>query len=93
MANRYPRHAGLFHFLGEVEVIFGVWVLILLVVFAVLAGPSQVLTYTESRAFAEPLFVPAVMVIAASRPILERVTGVVQYAARLLPVKTNAVII
>ncbi|MGA9915099.1 MAG: putative Na+/H+ antiporter, partial [Paraburkholderia sp.] len=29
LAVRHPRHAGLFHFLGEVEVVFGLWALIL----------------------------------------------------------------
>ncbi|WP_341867260.1 putative Na+/H+ antiporter [Caballeronia arationis] len=27
LAARHPRHAGLFHFLGEVEVVFGFWAL------------------------------------------------------------------
>jgi len=27
-ANRYPRHAGLFHLLGEVEVVFGFWAIV-----------------------------------------------------------------
>ena len=25
LARRHPRHAGLFHLLGEVEVVFGFW--------------------------------------------------------------------
>ena len=30
MAHRHPSHAGLFHLLGEVEVVFGFWAFILI---------------------------------------------------------------
>ena len=29
LAHRYPRHAGVFHLLGEVEVVFGFWAIVL----------------------------------------------------------------
>ena len=29
LARRFPRHAGLFHLLGEVEVVFGFWAIVL----------------------------------------------------------------
>lgn len=29
LSHRHPRHAGLFHLLGEVEVVFGFWALVL----------------------------------------------------------------
>lgn len=31
LAHTRPRHAGLFHLLGEVEVVFGFWALVLVV--------------------------------------------------------------
>jgi hypothetical protein len=31
LAHRHPRHAGLFHLLGEVEVVFGFWAFVLMV--------------------------------------------------------------
>lgn len=30
LSHRYPRHAGLFHLLGEVEVVFGFWAMVLI---------------------------------------------------------------
>lgn len=45
VARRYPRHAGLFHLLGEVEVVFGLRAIVLVVSMAVLAGPSRALDY------------------------------------------------
>lgn len=93
LAHRHPEHAGLFHFLGEVEVVFGFWAMILILAIIALAGPQQALHYTESREFNEPLFVFTVMVIAASRPILEAVTGLVMRIARLLPFDTNPTVV
>ena len=29
LSHRFPRHAGLFHLLGEVEVVFGFWAIVL----------------------------------------------------------------
>ncbi|MGV2292397.1 putative Na+/H+ antiporter [Trinickia sp. YCB016] len=93
LAHRHPEHAGLFHFLGEVEVVFGFWAMILILAIIALAGPQQALHYTESREFNEPLFVFTIMVIAASRPILEAVTGLVMRIARLLPFDTNVTVV
>jgi hypothetical protein len=85
LANRFPRHAGLMHLLGEVEVVFGFWAIVLVVVMAILTGGREALAYAESRHYAEPLFVLVVMVVAASRPILQLVRLVVAGLARLLP--------
>ena len=34
LSRKFPRHAGLLHFLGEVEVVFGFWAMVLLVAMA-----------------------------------------------------------
>jgi hypothetical protein len=88
LANRYPRHAGSFHLLGEVEVVFGFWAIVLVVAMAVLGGGELALGYAESRNYTEPLFVFVVMVVAASRPILVAVKAATEWAARLAPVPT-----
>lgn len=86
LAHRFPRHAGALHLLGEIEVVFGFWAVVLVLAMAVLQGGDAALRYAESRQYTEPLFVFAVMVIAASRPILEAVTRSVEGCARALPV-------
>ena len=88
LAHRFPRHAGIFHLLGEVEVVFGLWAIVLVVAMALMRGGSQALTYAESRDYTEPLFVFVVMVIAASRPILSTVLRAVDLLARWIPVAT-----
>ena len=86
LGRRYPRHAGLWHLLGEVEVVFGFWAALLLGGIALLLGPEQAIGYAESREYTEPLFVFVIMVVAASRPVLQVVGGLVGLAARRLPV-------
>lgn len=88
LSHRFPRHAGLFHLLGEVEVVFGFWAMVLIVVMALVDGGAQALHYAESRNYTEPLFVFVVMVIAASRPVLHTVVALVDATARLMPLPT-----
>lgn len=87
LAHRSPRHAGLFHLLGEVEVVFGFWAIVLVILMALFVGGSEAVDYAESRNYTEPLFVFAVMVIAASRPVLQSVMALVAVTARMLPVR------
>lgn len=85
LAHRFPQHAGLFHLLGEVEVVFGFWAIVLVVAMALMSGGSSALAYAESRNYTEPLFVFVVMVVAASRPVLRTVDACMNIAARLAP--------
>jgi hypothetical protein len=89
LSKRHPRHAGLFHLLGEVEVVFGLWAFVLVVAMAILSGSQAAVDYAESRHYAEPLFVFTVMVVAASRPILEAVRRLIAGIAGILPIRTN----
>jgi hypothetical protein len=86
-----PRHAGLFHLLGEVEVVFGFWAIVLIACMAMAAGSAEAIAYAETRNYTEPLFVFVVMVIAASRPILRAVETSLQTVAHLLPLPTPLV--
>ena len=88
LSHRFPRHAGLFHLLGEVEVVFGFWAMVLIGAMALLSGGSTALEYAESRNYTEPLFVFVVMVIAASKPVLATVMTLVNALARVAPVPT-----
>ena len=85
LAHVQPNHSGLWHLLGEVEAVFGFWAMVLLVVMAVGASKSDALTYLESRNFTEPAFVFVIMVIAASRPVIDLAGAILSFVARLLP--------
>ena len=75
LAHRYPRHEGTFHLLGEVEVVFGFWPMVLVTVILVSSGLGAAIAYVDGRDFTEPLFVFAIMVVAGSRPILQLTFG------------------
>ncbi len=85
LSHRYPQHAGLFHLLGEVEVVFGFWALVLILALAVLKDGASALHYAESRNYTEPLFVFVVMVVAASRPVIDLVQRAMTFVSRLIP--------
>ncbi|MEY8876745.1 MAG: putative Na+/H+ antiporter, partial [Leptothrix sp. (in: b-proteobacteria)] len=90
LAQRHPRHAGLLHLLGEVEVVFGFWAFVLIGAMALLEGGAAALAYAESRSYTEPLFVFVVMVVAASRPVRLTVEALVLALARRAPPRWRA---
>jgi hypothetical protein len=85
LAHTRPAHAGLWHLLGEVEVVFGLWALVLVVAMFAIDGATAAIAYVNSCDFTEPMFVFAIMVVAATRPILRTATEAVHLAARAVP--------
>lgn len=85
LANKNGAHAGLWHLLSEVEAVFGVWACVLVAYIAVFLDIGQAIEYLETRNFTEPAFVFTIMVVAASRPIIELVNRLVAVFARVLP--------
>ncbi len=85
LAQQQPAHAGIWHLLGEVEVVFGFWAMVLVVAIAVMADVGEATAYVDSRSFTEPLFVFAIMTMAATRPVLWAATKLVDALAKLLP--------
>src|SRR5688572_29062741 len=64
--------AELMHFLGEVEVVFGLWAVVLLVAIASHAGWDTATHYVNSTVnYTEPLFVVVIMALASTRPIVQ----------------------
>ena len=85
LAHTRPAHAGLWHFLGEVEVVFGFWAMVMMFAMFAVDGKQQAVEYLDTRNFTEPLFVFAIMVAAASKPILQLAGTLVRLLVRLLP--------
>ncbi|MGH8822466.1 MAG: putative Na+/H+ antiporter [Rhodoferax sp.] len=88
LAHRHPRHAGLLHLLGEVEVVFGFWATLLVLAMAATGGGAQAIAYAESRQYTEPLFVFVIMVVAASRPVVDLIGALVAAIAGFAPGRT-----
>ncbi|TPW13246.1 MAG: hypothetical protein FD130_1605, partial [Halothiobacillaceae bacterium] len=85
LAHRQPAHAGIWHLLGEVEVVFGFWAMVLAVAMFAIDGAAATTHYIDSRNFTEPMFVFAIMVIAGTRPILQTAMAAVRLISRSVP--------
>ncbi|MDA8224630.1 MAG: putative Na+/H+ antiporter [Betaproteobacteria bacterium] len=85
LAHTRPTHAGVWHLLGEVEVVFGFWAMVLTAVMFTTSGVDVATRYIDSRNFTEPMFVFAIMVVAGTRPILHTAMAGVRLMARLIP--------
>ena len=87
LEQRHPKHAGLFHLLGEVELVFGFWSVLLIAAMAWLEVSAKAIGYAESRQYTEPLFVFVIMVIAASRPVVSNIEALIASIASRLPLR------
>ncbi len=85
LAHASAHHSGVWHLLGEVEVVFGVWAMVLVLFMMAAVGRDAAADYLESRNFTEPLFVFAIMVVAGSRPILHLAMALVRTIAAFVP--------
>jgi hypothetical protein len=76
--------ARVLHFLGEVEAVFGIWVIPLFILMTVRLGWQRAVHYLDNPgAYIEPIFVVVVMVIASTRPIVQLAEQCLRSVARL----------
>ncbi len=76
--------AEVMHFLGEVEAIFGIWVIPLLVAITLYRGwPTAENYISHGVNFTEPMFVVVVMTIAGTRPVLRFAEQIMRLFARI----------
>lgn len=85
LAHLDTAHAGFWRLMAEVEVVFGFWAAILILFMASHVGTHDALQYLESRNFTEPAFVFAIMVIAASRPVIDFAALLLNFISSSLP--------
>lgn len=76
-----------FHLLGEVEVVFGLWAGVYILLVTALQGRTEVIEYLNSLNFTEPAFVFVIMVVCATKPVLTLADRAIQFIARALPFK------
>jgi hypothetical protein len=86
ISKKSPRHSGLWHLLGEVEIVFGFWAAILIIFIAFKDDLDTAKTFLNTRNFTEPLFVFAIMIVAGSKPILYISTLILHSLAKALQV-------
>jgi hypothetical protein len=93
-AHRYPPGSvkeNLLHFLAETEVVFGLWAAALFLGISALKGSVQdAVVYVDGLDFTEPKFVFVIMVVAATRPVVNLAEALISLAARLIPAREGA---
>ena len=90
IARKYPDGSiprNFWHYLAEVEVVFGLWSLILILIMLVYEGPASTLTFLNGLNFTEPAFVFVIMCMAATRPIIFFAEKIIYGISKLLPFK------
>lgn len=87
LAHTSQRHAGMWHLLGEVEVVFGFWAMVMMIWMLALEGKESATHYLDTRNYTEPMFVFAIMVIAGSKPILDLAARLVELVASFIPLQ------
>jgi hypothetical protein len=76
--------AELVHFLGEIEVIFGLWAVMLLLAIAAHAGWDTARHYVSDTVnYTEPVFVVVIMALASTRPIIVFAEAALRRVARV----------
>ena len=75
--------AQVMHFLGEVEVVFGLWVLPLLAVAFYFFSWADIVHYVNGTVnYTEPMFVVVIMALASSRPVVKLAENSLHLVAR-----------
>ena len=87
LAEKHSVHhrAELFHFLGEVEAVFGIWAIALVGSIFFFYDWNTTVNYISYRVnFTEPIFVVVIMTLASTRPILKLTEQIMWKIANLL---------
>lgn len=82
-SSRVCFKAQILHFFGEVEAIFGIWIIPLMLSVIYYHGFSSMVGYFENLNFTEPLFVIIIMAIASTQPVLYLAEKLLGYLAFL----------
>lgn len=87
-AHRFPNGSPkgeFFHFLGEVEAVFGMWAGVFIVSMSAMKGGHFSVEYLESMNFTEPAFVFVIMAMAATRPVIKLAEKIIIACSKLIP--------
>jgi hypothetical protein len=77
------------HLLGEIEIVFGIWAGFLLAFLFVFKGQVHGIEYLEGLNFTEPVFVFAIMTVAATRPVIQFATSLIGVCSRFVFLPTR----
>ncbi|MEA9356283.1 putative Na+/H+ antiporter [Bacteriovorax sp. PP10] len=87
-AHRYPEgsvHENLFHYLAEIEAVFGIWSILFFTIMIFYIGYSESVHYIETLNFTEPAFVFVIMAMAGTKPIVQLAEKLIIKFSKLIP--------
>lgn len=93
LALRYPEGSileNLFHLLGDVEIVFGLWAGILILALTFLWGKEATIEHLETLNFTEPLFVFVIMTTASTKPVLNLAKTLIDGMSRWIPLNKES---
>jgi len=88
IAHKYPEGSmgeNFFHFMAEVEAVFGMWAAVFLCIVIGVEGFHGPVQYLESLNFTEPGFVFVIMAMAGTRPVIKLAEKVIVFLSKLVP--------
>jgi hypothetical protein len=88
IAHHYPEGSmgqNFFHFMAEVEAVFGIWAAIFLGFMIFTSGIGAPVEYLESLNFTEPGFVFVIMAMAGTRPVIKLAEKIIVFVSQLIP--------
>lgn len=98
IAHHHPEGSigrNMFHFLGEVEAVFGMWALIFIAFYTVIEGFAKydeahvliggALHYLQTQNYTEPAFVFVIMCMAGTRPVIQLAEKIILLASKIIP--------
>ena len=88
LAHKYPKGsipAETFHFLGEVEAVFGMWAAAFVLAMVGMSGTHDAIVFLESLNFTEPGFVFVIMAMAGTRPVIKFAEQLITAFSKLFP--------
>ncbi len=88
IAHKYPEGSmgeNFFHFMAEVEAVFGMWAAVFLCIVIGVEGFNGPVTYLESLNFTEPGFVFVIMAMAGTRPVIKLAEKIIVFLSKLVP--------
>ena len=88
IAHKYPEGSmgeNFFHFMAEVEAVFGMWAAVFLGIMMFQEGVSSPIHYLEGLNFTEPGFVFVIMAMAGTRPVIKLAEKIIVAISKLVP--------
>ena len=84
LRSHNPTLRTLLHFAGEIEVVFGLWATLFTLYCMSQFGFHSTMDALQQKSFQEPIFVFVIMVIAATRPIIDAAQTIITQLSRTL---------